>query len=110
MSYSVKKTTITLTRGDTFHANIIMHDSDGEPYYPVEGETIRFAMKKDYSDPEPLLLIDVPIETMELIITSEDTKELPFGNYVWDMQITRLNGDIDTFITKASLVLTEEVD
>lgn len=110
MSYSVKKTTITLTRGDTFHANIIMHDSEGEPYYPVEGETIRFAMKKDYSDPEPLLVIDVPYDTMELIINPADTKDLDFGNYVWDMQITRLNGDIDTFITKASLVLTEEVD
>jgi len=110
MSYSVKKTTINLTRGDTFHANIVMHDSEGNPYYPVEGETIRFAMKKDYSDAEPLLVIDVPIETMELIISSEDTKNLPFGSYVWDMQITRVNGDIDTFITKASLVLTEEVD
>lgn len=110
MSYSVKKNTIYLTRGDTFRATIALKDAEGEIYTPAPDETIRFAMKKDYSDPEPLLLITVPVDTLELIILPADTKELPFGNYVWDMQITRANGDIDTFITKASLVLTEEVE
>lgn len=110
MSYSVKKTTIYLTRGDTFRAVISLKDAEGEIYTPVAGESIRFAMKNDYGDAEPLLLISVPIDTLELVIRPEDTKELPFGNYVWDMQITRANGDIDTFITKAQLVLTEEVE
>lgn len=110
MSYSVKKNTIYLTRGDTFRATIALKDAEGEIYTPVEGETIRFAMKKTYEDAEPLLLIPVPIDTLELEIKSEDTKDLDFGNYIWDMQITRSNGDIDTFITKAQLVLTEEVE
>ena len=110
MSYSVKKNTIYLTRGDTFRATIALKDAEGEIYTPVEGETIRFAMKKTYEDAEPLLLINVPIDTLELVIQPADTKELPFGNYVWDMQITRSGGDIDTFITKAQLVLTEEVE
>ena len=110
MSYSVKKTTITLTRGDTFRATISITDEDGNPYIPVEGETIRFAMKKDYSDAECLIEKDIPISNMELVILPNDTKELPFGSYVYDIQITRANGDIDTFITKATLILTEEVD
>ena len=109
MSYSVKKTTITLTRGDTFRATITLTDADGELYFPVEGETVQFAVKKTYEDEECLILKDIPIDTLELIIEPEDTKDLPFGNYVYDMQITRLNGDVDTFITKASLILTEEV-
>lgn len=110
MSYSVKKNTIYLTRGDTFRATIALKDAEGEIYTPESDETIRFAMKKNYEDAEPLLLISVPYDTLELVILPNDTKELPFGSYVWDMQITRSNGDIDTFITKAQLVLTEEVE
>ena len=110
MSYSVKKNTIYLTRGDTFRATIALKDAEGEIYTPNPDEIIRFAMKKNYEDPEPLLLISVPYDTLELVILPNDTKELPFGSYVWDMQITRSNGDIDTFITKAQLVLTEEVE
>ena len=110
MSYSVKKNTIYLTRGDTFRATIALKDAEGEIYTPNPDETIRFAMKKNYEDAEPLLLISVPYDTLELVILPNDTKELPFGSYVWDMQITRSNGDIDTFITKATLVLTEEVE
>ena len=110
MSYSVKKNTIYLTRGDTFRATIALKDAEGEIYTPIEGESIRFAMKKHYEDETPLLLKTVPIDTLELVILPADTKELPFGDYVWDMQITRENGDVDTFITKAQLVLTEEVE
>lgn len=110
MSYSVKKTSIFLTRGDTFRATIVITDEHGEPYTPVTGETIRFAMKKDYSDAECLIEKAIPIDTMEFILEPSDTKELDFGTYVYDIQITRSNGDVDTFITKASLTLTEEVE
>ena len=110
MSYSVKKNTIYLTRGDTFRATIALKDAEGEIYTPQPDETIRFAMKKHYEDATPLLLIQVPYDTLELVILPQDTKTLAFGEYVWDMQITRSNGDIDTFITKAQLILTEEVE
>lgn len=110
MSYSVKKNTIYLTRGDTFRATIALKDAEGEIYTPTENETIRFAMKKHYEDETTLILKTVPNDTLELVILPADTKDLAFGDYVWDMQITRENGDIDTFITKAQLVLTEEVE
>ena len=66
-------------------------------------------MKKDYYDKEPLLLINIPIDTMILVITPEDTKSLEFGKYVYDVELTKANGDVDTFITKARIDLTEEV-
>lgn len=109
MSYSVKGTTISLTRGDTFGADIEIFRPDGTLYTPNEGDQIRFAMKQKISDPEPLILKDIPIETMKLIILPEDTKELPFGNYIYDIQLTKANGTIDTFITKSKFILTEEV-
>ena len=83
MSYTIKKTTIFLTRGDTFKAQLSLTNEEGQPYEPQEGDVIRFACKKDYSDP--------------------DTEVL------YDIQLTTAAGEVDTFITKGILTLTEEV-
>ena len=74
MSYSVSGTMITLTRGDTFTALITITDSEGNQYVPVKGDRIRFAMKTDYEDGAPLLIKEIPIDTMILVIEPEDTK------------------------------------
>lgn len=111
MSYTIKKTTIFLTRGDTFKAQISLTDEEGNPYQPQQGDTIRFACKKDYSDPDTEVLIvkNIPIDTLILELEPQDTKELPFGSYVYDIQLTTAAGEVDTFITKGILTLTEEV-
>lgn len=109
MSYSVSGTTITLTRGDSFVADISITDQDGQPYIPVEGDAIRFAMKTSYEDVSPLLVKNIPIDTMKLILDPLDTKDLNFGKYVYDIELTKENGEVDTFITKAVMKITEEV-
>lgn len=110
MSQSVKKTTITMTRGDTLKLTVNLMDASGAPYIPQEGDAMRFACKKDYSDTEVLIEKDIPMDTMLLHLEPSDTKPLDFGDYVYDMQITFANGDVDTFIDKAIFRLTEEVD
>ena len=117
MSSSVSGTTIKMTRGDTLNLKVNIL-KDGEPYTPEDGDTIRFAMKHNkikadnsgYTDEEPLILKDIPVDTMILTLEPEDTKELTFDTYVYDIQITFADGSVDTFITKAKLKLTEEVD
>ena len=110
MSYSVLGTTITLTRGDTFMADITINKQDNTPYIPVEGDSVRFAMKCSYEDAEPILTKDIPNDSLKLILEPKDTKELAFGQYIYDIQLTKASGEVDTFITKAKLKLTEEVD
>lgn len=110
MSYSVKGTTIKLTRGDSFAADIGIFQPNGEPYVLSEGDKVRFAMKKTVKDKEVLILKEIPIETMRLVLDPEDTKELDFGNYIYDVQLTKSTGEVDTFITTSTLILTEEVD
>lgn len=109
MSYKIKGTSITLTKGDTFRATVSITDSDGESYIPEDGDSIRFAMKQNYTDESPLILKDIPVDTMCLQLDPDDTKSLDVGKYVYDIELTRSNGDVDTFITKSSLELTEEV-
>lgn len=110
MSFKVKKNTIFLTRGDTFKAHLTINNPDGTEYTPQEGDTIRFALKENIEDQECLILRDIPIDTMLLILNPEDTKGLEFGSYVYDIQLTKANGDVDTFITASKLKLTSEVE
>lgn len=101
---------ITLTRGDTFKATVAMIQPDGEEYKPQEGDTVRFAMKKRYSDASVLLEKQIPNDTLLLCLDPEDTKDLNFGSYVYDVELTYANGDVDTFIDRATIELTEEVE
>lgn len=116
MSSSVKKNTITLTRGDTLRVKIDL-SKDGESYVPVEGDVIRFALKNTnktpdgtaYVDTDPLILKTIPIDTMILELEPSDTKDLGFKEYVYDMEITFVDGTVDTFITASSFILEPEV-
>lgn len=110
MSFKVRKNTIFLTRGDTFKAHLTINYPDGSVYTPKEGDSIRFALKENIEDEECLILRDIPIDTMLLVLYPEDTKELEFGSYVYDIQLTKANGDVDTFITASKLKLTAEVE
>lgn len=101
---------IKMTRGDTLRATLRLVDREGNEYVPVAGDKIRFAMKKEYDDPNPIILREIPTDTLALVIYPEDTKDLPQpSKYVYDIEITYANGDVDTFIDKAKLKLTEEV-
>ena len=116
MSSSINGNDITLTRGDTFVAKVKI-TKDDEEYTPEPGDVVRFAVKhnqlkpdnSDYTDEDPLILKEVPIETMLLQLDPEDTKSLAFGTYVYDIEITFSDGTVDTFITKKKFKLTEEV-
>lgn len=116
--FDVKGTTITLTRGDTLVVDVIMKDRfTHEEYIPVEGDVIRFALKhqtmnasrSEFADETPLILKDIPISTQQLVLRPEDTKGLGFGSYAYDIEITKVDGTVDTFIHDATFVLRPEV-
>lgn len=111
MSAKITGKTITLTRGDTFRATVEIFNEDGTVYEPIEGDTVRFALKQNYNSSEIKIYKDIPLDTLLLVIEPEDTKDLKQpGEYVYDIQLTHINGDIDTFISNGKFRLTEEVD
>lgn len=110
MSVEISDSTIKMTRGDTLRVVLTLKDNEGNIYTPLEHDVIRFAMKKTYEDSEPLLLKEIPHDTMELVLNPEDTKNLQQpSSYVYDMEITYENGDVETFIKEAKLQITKEV-
>lgn len=111
MSVKVNGTTISMTRGDTLKLTITIFDADGTEYVPIEGDSIRFAMKASYKDPDVLIKKDIPLDTMLLHLEPEDTKNLNMPKqYVYDIELTHANGDVDTFIAGGKLSIVEEVD
>lgn len=108
MSASINGNNITLTRGDTLYLTVLM-TKNGDNYTPVEGEVVRFAMKKKIDDAEPLILKDIPIDSMTLKLEPRDTKSLNYGSYKYDIEYTSVDGDVDTFIGPANFIITEEV-
>lgn len=115
--YKIDGTTISLVRGDSMSLKFSLKKDD-EDYIPFADDHIRFAMKHSeflpgktgYKDAAPVLIKDIPYDTMTLKIDPDDTKNLGFGSYVYDVQITYANGDVDTFIPPSRFNLLAEVD
>lgn len=92
---------ITLTRGDSLPLQLKNLRKNDQPYTPDPEDSIRFAMKRKYKDPdtEVILVKDISPDTLILNIEPEDTKELPMGKtFVYDIQITDKYGFVSTFI------------
>lgn len=106
--YSINGNDITLTRGDSMFVDLTL-TKDGEAFTPEEGSSIRFAMKKKYTDADSTaLVINIPIDTLRLAVEPDDTKSYQMGKtYVYDIQYTDASGNVDTFIS-GTLTLTEE--
>ena len=121
MGYKVVGDTIYLTRGDTLRLKVdimIGEDPNVEPYIPEPNDSVRFAVKKaiyiggeykELEDHDPLIIKQVPIDTLILHLEPNDTKKLPFGTYLYDVELTKANGDVDTFIEDAKFKLKTEV-
>lgn len=113
MAYGTEyNNTIWLTRGDTLELDVVLED-----YTPQAGDTIRFALKRDqlnisdseYLDDTPLIVKNIPTGTMKLHLDPADTKDLGFGRYVYDIELTYEDGTVDTFITASPFILAREV-
>lgn len=104
--------TIYITKGDTLAVQVVIQTQDGGEYVPEEGDEIRFALKRNYTDPEPLITKAIPNDSLLLTLTAQETKALAAKRtpYVYDIQLTTAAGLVDTFIDCGELYVTQEVD
>lgn len=109
MGYSVLNNRIKMTRGDTATFKIsIDYLNTGEPYEPDDSDIIRFTVKKYLSDRNSLISKDISTDTMLLTINTEETSQLPFGRYYYDIQLIKADGKVDTFLSDI-LELSKEI-
>ncbi len=110
--FSINGNEITVTRGDTLALRLDILYTDGSPYAVGEGDVIRFALKQRYADAQPLICKEIPHDTMLLILEASETKQLraDWAPYVYDIQLTKGDGTVDTIIDRARFGVTEEVE
>lgn len=112
MGWNVEDTKITLTRGDSFRCQFPMYvaedETDEGTLYDLQpGDVVRFALKADYDDDEPL--ITKPLKGYTLTLAPSDTEGLEFGTYYYDVYITKADGWRQTYIEKAKFKISQEV-
>ncbi len=73
------------TRGDTADFNVTVTFNESSPEFEA-----LFSIKKDLKDTDYLL--QLPVVDGHIHISHEDTQELPFGNYYYDIQVHILDG------------------
>lgn len=104
--YSINGNNITLTKGDTLRCQVNI-TQDGEPYELQEGDSVVFAMKRNFLSDTVLLSKTLP-SSLLLILNPEDTKQMQTGDYVFELEMTFANNDVDTFV-QGKFSLTPEV-
>lgn len=115
---------ILMTRGDTEDIVFGAVNKEGDPFHPTQKDRLIFSAAKKFGE-EPLIAIMNEMSTSEdafwkIRIEPEDTRELKFGNYPFDVQLEIRDSEtgelqrVDTIIGKTdnlepTLVILGEV-
>ena len=103
---TITGTNISMTRGDSESVTVKCSD----PF--MTGDTVYMTVREDA---ESLVLFQKTVEQFgaegEAVIPIEhdDTEGLEFGDYMYDIQVTRADGTVTTLVKPARFTLTEEI-
>ena len=103
----VKGRNLFMVRGDT--EQIIV--SCAEDIQLEQGDAIEFTVRETAESPVRIIYKSVTEFTdnsATIDIEPEDTNGKKFGSYVYDIQLTKANGDITTIVKLASFTLEKE--
>ena len=106
-------TNIAMTRGDTERLTIRCRVKDDNTPVPfAEGDAVYMTVRESVDSAvefQKLVTEFGPEGEAEIVIDHEDTEGMAFGDYVYDVQVTRESGVVTTLIKPSKFTLTEEV-
>lgn len=104
----VKGTDISIIRGDSATINLTIKDKVANQEYILnQDDKVRFSVKKDISDDE--IVIQKEFSNNQIFLTHDDTKDLSFGEYVYDIELEFQDGQRDTIIPPSKFIILAEV-
>lgn len=103
---------ISMIRGDTESLRVSVKEQYGDKIFLSSGDTIYFTVKKNSKEEE--VLIQKVVEVFDngeavISIDPEDTKQLEFRTYYYDIQLNRTNGDVKTVISASKFKIESEI-
>lgn len=104
----IKGTDITFNRGDSIYLNITVYDENGAEYELQEGDALYYSVKAKLKD-KNYAIPPKKLEKTLLSILPEDTYDLDFGEYVYDVQLITANGRSSTIIKPSAFIIEPTV-
>lgn len=104
----VSENQIYLTRGDTLTITLSLTNDDGSTYIPDEADRIYFRLKKFAATAE--ILVEKEIINMILQLNENDTKNLTFGDYRYEIELVTANGSHYTVIENKLFTIGKEIE
>jgi len=104
-------TTMEMVRGDSETVSVWLEDDNGHAPF-VTGDTVYFTVKQDKFSTEKAFQKTVTtfVDGKAFVdILPADTKNMEFGRYFYDVQITFANGEVKTIVPCSQFVLKCEV-
>lgn len=105
--FTVQNNNISLIRGDSGAFTISITDTGGNAVDLTEGDVLTFTLRR--TPRSPTIVLQKIIAGGELDIKPADTEGLTFGAYVYDIELKRADGYVDTVIPPHEFLLMEEV-
>lgn len=95
---SVNKNELKIIRGTTNTINLTIIDDNGDVYNLKDGEKVIFGVKQnpentDYDIQKIITVESARDGNITIKLSPEDTQELPFGRYFFDIGIQTADGD-----------------
>ena len=105
--FKVDNNNISMIRGDSGVFTITITDTNGTPVELADGAVLTFTLRRTVRD--PTIVLQKIITSGELNIEPVDTEGLTFGAYIYDIELKRADGYVDTVIPPRKFLLMEEV-
>lgn len=105
--FEVDDNNIRMIRGDSGVFNISITDINGRNVELTDGDVLTFTLRR--TPRSPTIVLQKTITDGTLTINPSDTQDMPFGSYVYDVELKRADGYTDTIIPPHEFLLLEEV-
>lgn len=99
---------VTLTRGDSASISVALKNPDGTDYTLQSGDELLFTVKYNCITEDIIIQKDISSDAIINLIPS-DTNDLLYGEYFYDVQLTRANGSVNTVIPPRDFIVAKEV-
>ena len=112
VTMKIQGTNISMTRGDSEAIKVTVKDTLGNIVPLVTGDTIYFTVRDHMMSTTKIIeKIITEFDDGQALITidPQDTNDLRFASYVYDIQLTKENGNVKTIITPSNFTITGEV-
>ena len=98
---------ISITRGDSAIFALSIKKDDGSPYEIAEGDTVIFTVKKSTFDTK--IITQKKVVDGVVRLNPDDTKDLEYGTYYYDVELTQADGFVSTVISPHKFIVEQEV-